>query len=42
MVIDESIITTGSYNFTVSADKRNTENLLVIRNAPQVVKAFYG
>jgi phosphatidylserine/phosphatidylglycerophosphate/cardiolipin synthase-like enzyme len=40
LVIDESIVTTGSYNFTVSADKRNAENLVVIRNAPQVVKAF--
>jgi len=40
MLIDQSVVTTGSYNFTVSADKRNAENLLVIRNAPQVVKAF--
>ena len=31
---------TGSYNFTTSADDRNTENLLVIRNAPDVMKAF--
>jgi phospholipase D len=32
MVIDQSIIITGSYNFSASAYKRNTENLLVIHN----------
>lgn len=40
IVIDEMILLTGSYNFTTSADARNTENLLVIRNAPEIVKAF--
>ena len=32
MIIDESKIITGSYNFSVAAYKRNTENLLVINN----------
>jgi phosphatidylserine/phosphatidylglycerophosphate/cardiolipin synthase-like enzyme len=40
LVIDQSIVVTGSFNFTVRADERNSENLLVIRNAPNVVKAF--
>lgn len=40
VIIDESIVLTGSYNFTNSADDRNTENLLVIRNAPGVVRGF--
>jgi phosphatidylserine/phosphatidylglycerophosphate/cardiolipin synthase-like enzyme len=40
MIIDQAIVVTGSFNFTTRADERNSENLLVIRNAPQVVKAF--
>ena len=30
MIIDERIVITGSFNFTVSAQKRNAENLLVL------------
>jgi phosphatidylserine/phosphatidylglycerophosphate/cardiolipin synthase-like enzyme len=33
MVIDESIVITGSFNFTESAEKRNAENLLIIASA---------
>jgi len=33
MIIDENKVITGSYNFSVSAYKRNTENLLVISNS---------
>jgi len=40
LVIDQSIVVTGSFNFTIRADERNSENLLVIRNSPEVVKAF--
>jgi phosphatidylserine/phosphatidylglycerophosphate/cardiolipin synthase-like enzyme len=40
LVIDQAIVVTGSYNFTVRADERNSENVVVIRNAPNVVKAF--
>jgi phosphatidylserine/phosphatidylglycerophosphate/cardiolipin synthase-like enzyme len=32
MIIDESIVVLGSYNFTRSAETRNDENLLVIYN----------
>ena len=31
-VIDDSIVITGSFNWTASADKRNDENLLFINN----------
>lgn len=34
MIIDESTIITGSYNFSAAAYKRNTENLLTIINPP--------
>jgi phosphatidylserine/phosphatidylglycerophosphate/cardiolipin synthase-like enzyme len=40
LVIDQSIVVTGSFNFTARADERNSENLLIIRNAPNVVKGF--
>lgn len=32
MVIDGEVIVTGSFNFTKSAEERNSENLLVIRD----------
>lgn len=33
MVIDGETVLTGSFNFTTSAEERNAENLLVIRDA---------
>ena len=33
MVVDESIVVTGSFNFTKAAEERNAENLLVIQDA---------
>ena len=32
MIIDEKEVITGSYNFTESAQKRNAENLLIIKD----------
>ncbi len=40
LIIDQSIIVTGSFNFTVSADERNAENIVVIRNATDAEKQF--
>jgi len=43
MIIDESIVIFGSYNFTNSAETRNDENLLVIYNkgiATQFIAEF--
>ena len=34
MVIDESVVITGSFNFTNSAETRNAENFLILRSAP--------
>jgi phosphatidylserine/phosphatidylglycerophosphate/cardiolipin synthase-like enzyme len=34
MIIDRSIVETGSFNYTVSAQRYNTENMLIIHNAP--------
>jgi len=40
MVIDRATILTGSFNFTKAAEERNAENLLVIKDAPELVKAY--
>ncbi|HVA55914.1 MAG TPA: phospholipase D family protein [Gammaproteobacteria bacterium] len=40
MIIDGKDLITGSYNFTYSADYNNAENLLVIRNAPELIEAY--
>ncbi len=39
MIIDESIVVLGSYNFTNSAETRNDENLVVI-HSPQIAAEF--
>jgi phosphatidylserine/phosphatidylglycerophosphate/cardiolipin synthase-like enzyme len=33
MLIDDDIVITGSYNFTKSAEKRNAENIMIIRSS---------
>ena len=40
MVIDSTTIITGSFNFTKKAEASNVENLLVITDAPELVKAY--
>ena len=40
MVIDGSIVITGSFNFTAAAQKRNAENLLVIQD--KALAQLYG
>jgi phosphatidylserine/phosphatidylglycerophosphate/cardiolipin synthase-like enzyme len=43
IIIDESIVVLGSYNFTNSAETRNDENLIVIYNeqiAAEFMKEF--
>jgi phosphatidylserine/phosphatidylglycerophosphate/cardiolipin synthase-like enzyme len=40
MVIDSTTIITGSFNFTKAAEEKNAENLLVIKNAPELVTAY--
>jgi phosphatidylserine/phosphatidylglycerophosphate/cardiolipin synthase-like enzyme len=33
MLIDDDIVITGSYNFTNSAEKRNAENIMIVRSS---------
>src|SRR5215470_3720903 len=40
MIIDNATIITGSFNFTKAADERNAENLLVIKDSPDLVKQY--
>lgn len=40
MIIDSETIITGSFNFTKAAEYNNTENLLIINNNPDLVKAY--
>jgi len=42
MIIDAKELITGSYNFTYTADYGNAENLLVIRNASELIEAYIG
>jgi phosphatidylserine/phosphatidylglycerophosphate/cardiolipin synthase-like enzyme len=39
-IVDGEVVITGSFNWTVSAEKRNDENLLVIKGLPAIVKAY--
>jgi phosphatidylserine/phosphatidylglycerophosphate/cardiolipin synthase-like enzyme len=39
-VIDSATIITGSFNVTKAAEEKNAENLLVIKDAPELVKAY--
>ena len=40
ILIDDSAIITGSFNFTKAAEERNAENLLVIENKPALMQAY--
>lgn len=39
-IVDGITVETGSFNYTSSADKRNAENALVIRNQPQLAAVY--
>lgn len=40
MIIDGTDVITGSFNFTYAAEYRNAENLLYLRNAAQLARAY--
>ena len=40
MVVDGVSVETGSYNFTASARDRNSENVLIIRNSPDLAGLY--
>ena len=40
ILIDRSLIITGSFNFTKSAEERNSENLLIIEGHPELAAKY--
>ena len=40
MIIDDTTVITGSFNFTKSAETRNAENLLIILCNPQLAQLY--
>lgn len=40
MVIDGEVLQLGSFNYTKAAEYKNAENVMVIRNEPQAVRAY--
>ncbi len=40
MIIDNVTVITGSFNFTKAAETRNAENVLIIRNNPQLAHLY--
>ena len=40
IVIDAETVITGSYNFSKNAEKRNDENLLIIKGNPEIAAAY--
>ena len=40
MVIDDSTVITGSFNFTNAAERKNAENLLILRNNKPLAKLY--
>lgn len=40
ILADGQTLETGSFNYSASADSRNAENVLVVRNQPQLVAVY--
>jgi phosphatidylserine/phosphatidylglycerophosphate/cardiolipin synthase-like enzyme len=40
IVIDDSPVLTGSFNFSKAAEEKNAENLLVLKKAPELANAY--
>jgi phosphatidylserine/phosphatidylglycerophosphate/cardiolipin synthase-like enzyme len=40
VIVDGASVETGSYNFTASARDRNSENVIIIRNAPELAVRY--
>lgn len=40
IIVDDSTLETGSFNYTSSAENANAENVLVVRNAPAVITDY--
>jgi phosphatidylserine/phosphatidylglycerophosphate/cardiolipin synthase-like enzyme len=42
MVIDDRHLETGSFNYSAAAAERNAENVLLLRDAPEIARIYAG
>ncbi len=42
MVVDSATVETGSFNYTAAAEDKNAENVLILRDYPEVAKRYLG
>lgn len=40
IIVDGQTVETGSFNYTASAERRNSENVVVIRNLPSLARTY--
>jgi phosphatidylserine/phosphatidylglycerophosphate/cardiolipin synthase-like enzyme len=40
MIIDRSVLITGSFNFTKAAEEKNAENLLIMKGNPKLIERY--
>ena len=40
MIVDESTVITGSFNFTKAAEEKNAENLLIVHQSPALAEKY--
>jgi phosphatidylserine/phosphatidylglycerophosphate/cardiolipin synthase-like enzyme len=40
MIIDNRVVITGSFNFTLAAENKNAENLLILEDLPDLTRAY--
>jgi phosphatidylserine/phosphatidylglycerophosphate/cardiolipin synthase-like enzyme len=40
MIIDNRVVITGSFNFTIAAENKNAENLLILDDLPDLTRAY--
>jgi len=40
MIIDDRVVITGSFNFTMAAENKNAENLLILDDLPEITRPY--
>jgi len=40
MIIDDRVVITGSFNFTMAAENKNAENLLILDDLPEITRSY--
>jgi len=42
LVVDRTTVQTGSFNYTAAASQRNAENVLVVKDAPDLAESYFA